>query len=208
MTEQQPYELVRRYADFELRRYPAYAVAEVEVRGTFDRAGNAAFRHLFNYISGNNTSRQSVEMTAPVLQASAPRKSQPQKVQMTAPVLQEGPLGLAEGGSDEAPYVVAFVLPAGMTEDAAPIPADPRVRIRTVPACVAAVVRFSGRGTESDFAKRNRQLQDALAAAGMRPAGSPRFARFDPPFKPWFLRHNEVVQDVVPGDAAGPQAES
>jgi hypothetical protein len=26
--------------------------------------------------------------------------------------------------------------------------------------------------------------------------GPPRFARFDPPFKPWFLRHNEVVQDV------------
>ncbi|GHG50099.1 heme-binding protein [Sinomonas cellulolyticus] len=208
MTEQQPYELVRRYADFELRRYPAYAVAEVEVRGTFDRAGNAAFRYLFNYISGNNTSRQSVEMTAPVLQASAPRTSQSQKVQMTAPVLQEGPLGLAEGGSDEGRYVVAFVLPAGMTEDAAPIPADPRVRIRTVPACVAAVVRFSGRGTESDFAKRNRQLQDALAAAEMRPSGPPRFARFDPPFKPWFLRHNEVVQDVVPGDAAGPQAES
>jgi hypothetical protein len=95
-----------------------------------------------------------------------------------------------------------------MTEDTAPIPADPRVRIRTVPASVAAVVRFSGRGTQSDFAKRNRHLQDALAAAGMRPSGSPRFARFDPPFKPWFLRHNEVVQDVAPGDAAGPQAES
>jgi hypothetical protein len=207
MTEQQPYELVRRYADFELRRYPAYAVAEVEVEATFDRAGNAAFRQLFNYISGSNTARQSVAMTAPVLQGAAPRKPSSQKVQMTAPVLQEGPMGDAAGGPGEGSYVVAFVLPAGMTEDSAPVPADPRVRIRAVPGSTAAVVRFSGSGTESHFAKRTRQLRAGLAAAGLRPSGPPRFARFDPPFKPWFLRHNEVVQDVVPDEAAGPQAE-
>lgn len=212
MTEQQPYELVRRYADFELRRYQAHTVAEVEVDASFDRAGNAAFRHLFNYISGNNTARQSLAMTSPVLQgAVAPRKPPSQKVQMTAPVLQQGPLlgvGASRGGeADMGAYVVAFVLPAGMTEDAAPVPADPRVRIRTVPGSTAAVVRFSGRGSESDFAKRNHELQDALAAAGLRPSGPPRFARFDPPFKPWFLRRNEVVQDVAQDEGASPQSE-
>ncbi|BCT78014.1 hypothetical protein SCMU_38560 [Sinomonas cyclohexanicum] len=208
MTEQQPYELVRRYADFELRRYPAHTLAEVEVAATFDRAGNAAFRHLFNYISGNNTSRQSVAMTAPVLQGAKSPKSQSQKVQMTAPVLQHGPMGDAAGGSDDGPYVVAFVPPAGMTAESAPVPADPRVRIRAVPGSTAAVVRFSGRGTESDFAKRSRELQHALAAAGLRPSGPPRFARFDPPFKPWFLRHNEVIQDVALDRDAGPHAGS
>ncbi|MDQ4489342.1 heme-binding protein [Sinomonas sp. ASV486] len=201
MTEQQPYELVRRYADFELRRYPVHTVAEVGVDATFDRAGNAAFRHLFNYISGNNTARQSLAMTAPVLQGDASARKPPsQKVQMTAPVLQHRPedAGPAVAGeSGERAYVIAFVLPAGMTEDTAPVPADPRVKIRTVPGSTAAVARFSGRGTESDFAKRNRELQAALAAAGLRPSGAPRFARFDPPFKPWFLRHNEVIQDVA-----------
>jgi hypothetical protein len=201
MSEQQPFELVRRYSDFELRRYPAHMVAEVEVEATFDRAGNAAFRRLFDYINGNNTARQSVAMTAPVLQGAAPpRKPSSQKVRMTAPVLQQGPLGAAPadgGASGEGAYVVAFVLPEGMTEDSAPMPADPRVRIRTVPGSTAAVVRFSGRGTESDVVKRLRQLQEALPAAGLRPSGPPRFARFDPPFKPWFLRHNEVIQDVA-----------
>ncbi|HEX9230079.1 MAG TPA: heme-binding protein, partial [Arthrobacter sp.] len=34
--------------------------------------------------------------------------------------------------------------------------------------------------------------------------GPPRFARFDPPFKPWFLRRNEVLQDVQePPPASG-----
>lgn len=58
MTEKQPYELVRRYPHFELRRYPEYAVAEVTVTADFDRAGNAAFRHLFNYISGSTACRR------------------------------------------------------------------------------------------------------------------------------------------------------
>ncbi|WP_430296859.1 SOUL family heme-binding protein [Sinomonas sp. B1-1] len=212
MTEQQPYELLRRYADFELRRYPEHTVAEVEVDATFDRAGNAAFRHLFNYISGNNAARQSVAMTAPVLQGAAPTRKPPsQKVQMTAPVLQQGPLGGGPAGgreSDGGAYVVSFVLPTGMTEETAPVPADPRVTIRAVPGSTAAVVRFSGRGTEADFAKRNRELQEALTAAGLKPSGAPRFARFDPPFKPWFLRHNEVIQDVAPDQAARPPTES
>ena len=36
----------------------------------------------------------------------------------------------------------------------------------------------------------------ALAAAGLIGVGPPRFARYDPPMKPWFLRRNEVVIDV------------
>lgn len=46
-------------------------------------------------------------------------------------------------------------------------------------------------------------LQDAVVAAGFTPVGPPRFARFDPPFKPWFLRRNEVVQDVSLGSREG-----
>lgn len=200
MTEQQPYELLRRYADFELRRYPAHTVAEVEVSASFDRAGNAAFRHLFNYISGGNTARQSLAMTAPVVQESAARRPPSQKVAMTAPVLQSGPLdaGAADArAGGEGAYLIAFVLPEGMTEESAPVPADPRVRIRTVPASTAAVLRFSGRGSGAAFAKRGHELREAMAAAGLQPAGPPRFARFDPPFKPFFLRRNEVVQDVA-----------
>lgn len=197
MTEQQPFELVRRFPDFELRRYPGHVVAEVQVRATFDRAGNAAFRHLFNYISGNNTARQKVAMTAPVVQA--PGTSQ--KIAMTAPVLQSGSL---PGGGDTADFVVAFVLPAGMTVETAPVPTNPEVKIRAVPGALTAALGFSGGGSKGAFEKRNQQLQAALADTGLTAVGPPRFARFDPPFKPWFLRRNEVLQDVErPASAAG-----
>ncbi|BCW53556.1 heme-binding protein [Arthrobacter sp. FX8] len=195
MTEQQPFELIRRYPHFELRRYPDYVVAEVTVTADFDRAGNAAFRHLFNYISGSNNARQKLAMTAPVLQEPGPRK-----LAMTTPVLQSGPV---PGSGEPAEYSVAFVLPAGVTADGAPVPADPMVRIRAVPGSLAAVLGFSGSGSASAFQKRNDGLQAALTLAGLTPVGTPRFARFDPPFKPWFLRHNEVVQDVLEPQAGG-----
>ena len=180
MTEQQPYELVRRYPHFELRRYPAHVVAEIQVSATFDRAGNAAFRHLFNYISGSNTARP--------------------KLAMTAPVIQNGPL---PGSDTAAEFAVAFVLPAGVTAETAPVPTDPGVRIRAVPGSLAAALRFSGSGSEAAFERHNNGLQAALTLAGLTAVGPPRFARFDPPFKPWFLRRNEVVQDVLEPAASG-----
>lgn len=189
MTEQQPYELVHRYPHFELRRYPAHVVAEVHVNATFDRAGYAAFRHLFNYISGSNTARQKLAMTAPVIQESEPS----QRLAMNAPVLQNGPL---PGNGEPADFVIAFVLPAGTTAETAPVPTNPDVVIRQVPGSLAAVVRFSGSGIGSAFARRITGLEAALTLAGLTAVGLPRFARFDPPFKPWFLRHNEVIQDV------------
>ncbi|NUT73138.1 heme-binding protein [Pseudarthrobacter sp. C4D7] len=195
MTEQQPFELVRRYPHFELRRYPDYVVAEVTVNADFDRAGNAAFRYLFNYISGSNTARQKLAMTAPVLQEAGA-----EKLAMTTPVLQSGPL---PGAGQPAEFSVAFVLPAGVSAETAPVPNDPKVRVRAVPGSLAAVQAFSGSGSAAAFERRNNGLQAALLLAGLTPVGAPRFARFDPPFKPWFLRHNEVVQDVAEPRAGG-----
>jgi hypothetical protein len=185
MAEQQPYAVVRTEPDFELRRYPAHVVAQTVVRGgSFEDAGNRAFRYLFGYINGDNTARQSIEMTAPVVQSSA-RGS---RIAMTAPVLQE---------QDDAGFAVAFVLPAGMTEATAPVPTRPGVTVRTVPEKLTAVLRFSGRWTESSWQKHRDDLLAAVHEAGLTVVGEPRFARFDPPFTPWFLRRNEVLVDVA-----------
>lgn len=190
MTQQQPYDVVERYSTFELRRYPAHAVAEVSVRGSFDNAGNRAFRALFRYISGHNESAGAIAMTAPVVQESPGS----QKVAMTAPVVQTE--------TDDGKHVVAFVLPATLTAETAPVPSDPQVRVREVPERIAAAVRYSGRWSESGYRRHLVDLQAELARAGLVATGPPRFARFDPPFKPWFLRRNEVVQDVQQPEGA------
>lgn len=195
MTEQQPYVVLEKHDGFELRRYPEHVVAEVTVRGSFDGAGNRAFRPLFRYISGDNRSSRSVAMTAPVLQEAVVPEAASEKVSMTAPVVQ------TETGDGE--FVVAFVLPADLTEQTAPVPADPDVRIRTVPERLAAARGYSGRWTESSFRHHADRLLVDLHRAGLMPVGTPRYARFNAPFTPWFLRRNEVVQDVSSPDDSG-----
>jgi hypothetical protein len=84
-----------------------------------------------------------------------------------------------------------------VTVDNAPVPADPRGVVREVPPSLTAVASFTGRWTKSSYDSHVAELQAAIAADGLTAVGEPRFARFDPPFKPWFLRRNEVHIDVV-----------
>jgi hypothetical protein len=185
MTEQQPYEVVSSYDHFEVRRYPEHVLAEVVVDGEFEDAGNRAFRSLFAYISGENVSRTKVSMTAPVVQDGPSTK-----IEMTAPVVQQ------PGSAAENTHRVGFVLPAGLTEDTAPRPTNSEVHLRTVAESTVAAIRYRGRWTEESYSKHLEELRAAMAAEGLTETGGPRFARFDPPLKPPFLRHNEVLLDV------------
>lgn len=187
MTKQQPYQLVHGYDDFELRRYPEHILAQVTTDGPFEDAGNRAFRYLFAYISGANQSKQKVAMTAPVVQSDAG-----EKIAMTAPVVQQR----LEDTVAQERFRVAFVLPEEFTAESVPEPTDPNVQLQTVPESLTAVIRFSGLWSQRRYDEHLEKLRQALAETGFTAVGSPRFARFDPPFKPWFLRHNEVLLDV------------
>ncbi|MGN6575176.1 MAG: SOUL family heme-binding protein [Nocardioides sp.] len=171
MTEQQPYEVVQEYPGFELRRYPDHVVAETRVSGSFEGVGNKAFMRMVGYIGGRNAQSHKLAMTAPVLQ---------------------------ESEEEAGTFVVSFVLPAGTDLQRAPLPADPGVQLRTVPAQTAAALRFSGRWSRGRYVEHAERLLAAMHAADLDVAGRVRFARFDPPWTPWFLRHNEVVVPVVP----------
>lgn len=168
MTEEQPYAVVEERAGFELRRYPEHVVAETRVRASFEDAGSKAFRRLAGYLGGHNARSETMAMTAPVLQ---------------------------EVESSGA-YAVSFVLPKGLPVPAAE-PADRDVRLRTVPAQTAAALRFSGRWSRRRYDEHATRLLAALQTAGLEVDGPLRFARFDPPWTPWFLRRNEVVAPVV-----------
>ena len=135
MTEEQAYDVLAEYPDFELRRYPDHLVAEIEVGGAFELAGNLAFPRLARYIGGHNRSSRKVAMTAPVVQQQAP---------------------------DSRRYVVGFVMPADVSAEDLPDPSDSAVRTRRVPAETAAALRFSGRWSRSTYEKRTAQLLAAL----------------------------------------------
>jgi hypothetical protein len=183
VTEQQQYQVVERSGEIELRLYADCVVADVVVAGSAEQAGNSAFRPLISYISGSNRSAASLAMTAPVIQQQAP-----QKLAMTAPVIQEA------AGEDR--WTVSFVLPGSRPIEEYPVPTDPRVTLRAVPGETAAALRWSGRWTSGNVATRTEELARGIADAGWEPVGAPRWARFDPPWKPPFARRNEIVIPV------------
>lgn len=164
----------------ELRRYEPYLVAETIVEADFEGAGGAAFRRLAGYIGGDNRTRASIEMTAPVTQESAS-----EKIEMTAPVTQE-PVG------DR--YRIAFIMPSGYTLETLPEPLDERIALRRVPARTVAAVRYSGTWSRGRYEKHRARLEEWMADRGWRAAGDPTWARYNPPFwPPWFMRRNEIL---------------
>ncbi len=195
MTERQGFDVLTRYPGFELRRYAAHLVAEVEVDSSFAEAGNRAFGVLVAFISGRNSTRGKVAMTAPVVQEQASTR-----IAMTSPVVQQP-------SEEPGRHVVAFVMPAEFSMDTLPTPSDPRIRVREIPTQVAAASAFTGRWSERIYQEQLAHLRSAVGQAGLEVVGPPRFARFDPPWTPWFLRHNEVVLPVSgPSEPATPSA--
>ena len=187
--EEPDYTVVQQLDGAEVRQYAPYVVAQVLVEGPADKAGNDAFPILAGYIFGKNKGERRFAMTAPVTQAPAPVK-----LEMTAPVTQTP----APGG-----YVVQFVLPRGVTLDTAPEPLDPRVQLREVPGGRVAVIRYSGFWSQANQDEHLAKLQAALRAAGLRWTGEPTLSRYDPPFKPWFLRRNEIWLSLDEAARAG-----
>ncbi|KGJ73500.1 hypothetical protein GY21_11030 [Cryobacterium roopkundense] len=165
MTQQQPFTVIRIYPDFELRHYPKYVLVQAAIESNFATGANLGFRPLFRFITGDNATSTKYSMTAPVIQEEKGATSQ----------------------------VVSFVLPDGVDEATVPLPRDGTVTITRVAPHEAAVQAFSGGWKEKRVRERASRLLIAVRREGLSPRGTPYFARFDPPWKPGFLKHNEVL---------------
>ena len=67
-VEEPPHRVAARDRDFEIRDYPVLSVAEVIVQGDRNSVAYAGFRKLAGFIFGANARKQSIEMTAPVIE--------------------------------------------------------------------------------------------------------------------------------------------
>ena len=182
--EEALYKVLKKENHFEIRDYAPHILAETVVEGDLEEAGDKAFNRLFPYISGDNRSRDKVAMTAPVSQEPAG-----QKIQMTAPVGQQ---------RVQESWAVSFMMPASYTLESLPEPVDPKVTLRPVPARRMAAVRYSGFWSEKNYLRYKRELESWIREKGLTIAGDPIWARYNPPFTPWFMRRNEIL---IPVDA-------
>jgi effector-binding domain-containing protein len=182
MTQEQKYVVEKTFPNFEIRRYEPCVLADVTVATNFQSAGNTAFGSLIGYISGSNQPNEKIAMTSPVIQEASTIDS-PTKIAMTSPVIQE---------ASKDSQIVSFVMPAGMTIADMPLPTNSKVSLRQMPEQLVAASKFTGRWTESAYDRQLVQLKQQLSVNGISEIGPPRFARFDPPWTPWFLRRNEI----------------
>ena len=89
------------------------------------------------------------------------------------------------------------MMPANYTMETLPIPNDPLVKLRQVPARRMAAVRYSGFWSEKKYRKYKMELESWMRDNGLTAAGDPVWARYNPPFTPWFLRRNEILIPVT-----------
>jgi len=207
-TEEPPFEILSRHDAIELRRYPAFIVAETFVEGDMDAASGKGFRAIADYIFGNNVAvgsapdkgSEKIAMTAPVTME--PVKAASQKIAMTAPVTLEP---VPDGGlASPTPqslqgarrWRVHFVMPSAYTLKTLPKPNNPAVQLREMPAKTWAVLSYSGLNTEAKVQQRTDELVEWLAGQKITSVGNPQLARYNPPWTLPMFRRNEIMLEI------------
>jgi len=181
MAETPKYSVIKKQKEIEIRQYPAYIQAEVDVDGSqYKSAIEKGFDVLAGYIFGNNISKQKIEMTTPV------QASRSEKIAMTTPVTVTG----------ESSFTVAFIMPSGYTLETLPKPKDSRVHFKILPARTLAAIRFSGFFQQNTISKNKQILGHWLHEQGIITEGDYIVAGYNPPWVPGFLARNEVMIQV------------
>jgi hypothetical protein len=180
--EEPNYSVLETEGNFELRKYSSYLVAETYVEGDFEAVGSEGFRRLADYIGGKNQKKASISMTAPVSQ-----KPVSEKIAMTAPVSQ---------ARENGRWRIAFMMPSAYTMDTLPIPDDERIALRETSEKTVAVIRYSGTWGKKRYEEHATKLMDWISSKDWKILGAAVWARYNPPFMPWFMRRNEILIPV------------
>ena len=132
------------------------------------RAGiDSNFRKLFNYISGRNDTEEKISMTTPVTQ-------------------------VEKNGN----MTMQFYLPSKFNSDNVPKPSRKDVRIINIEGGYYAVLRYSGRASDSNFIKHKEILKKELKNNNISILSPPIRATYDSPFTLPMNRRNEAMFKV------------
>ena len=128
---------------------------------------NSGFRKLFNYISGKNQKNEEIKMTAPVTQVKKNGK-----------------------------MTMQFYLPSKFNKENTPSPSSPDVKLLDIKGGYYAVIKYSGRASDSNFIKHKDILEEELKKNNILILGPPIKATYDGPFTLPILRRNEAMFEI------------
>lgn len=178
--EKPKYSVLEQKNGYEVREYESYIVAETVVSGTRQEAISSGFTLIADYIFGNNISKSSIAMTAPVLDTQTS-----EKISMTTPVLSTE--------SSSTNRTIAFVLPSKYTLETLPIPNNELVTLREVPAHKVAVLKFTWYATTARIEAKKQTLLSLLEKDNVKVIGDVQVAQYNPPLSMPLTLRNEII---------------
>lgn len=166
-TEKQPYRVIQKDKELEIRWYPSVYMATLRTAsGSFRSMGYSGFRKLAGYIFGNNDSKTKIAMTAPV-----------------------------HMDMNERNPSMSFVLPASGDHSEWPVPNDPDVHIEKSKEEYVAAIQFGGFVSDKDIQFYSEKLDKLLQERGIRHLGNFRYLGYNPPYR-MIGRRNEIIVTI------------
>ena len=160
--EEARYDVVKSNEVYEIRKYSDRLAIQVVKTNQ-----NNSFRKLFNYISGDNETKEEIKMTTPVTQM-----------------------------QKEGNMTMQFYLPEKFNKDNVPNPSSSDVEIINIEGGYYAVIRYSGRASEKNFIKHKVILEKQLKKDNILILSSAIKATYNSPFTLPMLRRNEAMFKV------------
>lgn len=159
------YQILKRTANYEVRRYSPFIV--VETNGD-KLSGSTGFNDVAGYIFGKNSKTEKIPMTTPVFTQAYDNELKKVSIQI--------------------------VLPQDKDMSSLPDPNQETLDLRKVEGGIAAVLKFSGKPTEDIVREKEKELRTSLIRDGLRPKIGCLLARYNDPGQTWsFIMRNEVL---------------
>jgi len=165
--EEYPYEVLKTYNSFEIRRYEAALFTSIRLNSTSYKQGSSrGFSILANYIFGGNDRKQRIAMTSPV-----------------AMTLEDN-------------MRVMFMIPHSLERGDMPLPNEKSIDFVKEPEKLLAVINFGGWANDKKIAKYKAQLIDTLVKEGIAHENKFFIFGYNPPYE-IFNRRNEVAVEIL-----------
>ena len=165
--EKQPYRIIKKEKDFEIRYYPSATFATIKSKASnYRELSGSGFRRIANYIFGDNETSTKIAMTSPVH------------------------MDITEEGSS-----MSFVMPSAYNVNNLPKPTDSKVEIHESKPEYAAVIEFGGYVNDAILKRYAEQLQQSLEKHQIKSVGHYRYLGYNPPYQ-FINRRNEVIVEI------------
>jgi len=160
--ETQNYDLILSDENFEIRFYPSSLKAKV----SSGKSANGNFYKLFQFISGNNSKEEKIEMTTPVYMK-----------------------------SDDNSNTMEFVMPSSYDMESISKPNDKNIVVYESEAKYYACIRYGGYSNSSKFDTHSKKLIQKLSKLNITSIGDIFYVSYNSPYKV-FNRRNEVMVEI------------